>query len=186
MTARELLLPERLPVYLAKYQPSPSQRRHFGIFIPYAAYAETNLGEQRTSVLGCQIHVVGTPMSGFAHEFKRNFNPFDDVEKCEKMVEIGSIEVELCSSPPDGTAAFLREQSPRSKLEREALVVDTPRGGQNPLERVDGVKNRRCQEWTIDYVRHLVKKGWLKDAAVGTVQSERDEPDFGVGLRKVV
>ncbi|KAL5333727.1 hypothetical protein BJX70DRAFT_391966 [Aspergillus crustosus] len=45
--------------------------------------------------------------------------------------------------------------------------------------------NRRCQEWTIDYVRALVAKGYIGEDAIETARSKRDPPGHGVGLRPV-
>lgn len=35
----------------------------------------------------------------------------------------------------------------------------------------------------MDYIRLLVHKGYLDEAAVEIAQAEKDPPDFGVGLR---
>ncbi|KAF2225527.1 hypothetical protein BDZ85DRAFT_316700 [Elsinoe ampelina] len=177
--------PQHLPLYLAKYQPTPSQRRHFGVFIPYPSHAHHDPNDKTTPILGCQMHVIGNPMSGFVHEFKRAFNPFAEGEKCEKLVLLGYINGSLCSDGHNGGGEVVRERVPRSGVEREAVGVEAPRGGQDVLERVDGVKNRRCQEWTMEFLKRLVVKGWVEGDVVEVAEGERDEPGFGVGLRKV-
>jgi hypothetical protein len=45
--------------------------------------------------------------------------------------------------------------------------------------------NRRCQEWTTDFVRRMVELGFIEPDALQIVQSHRDPPGFGVGLRSV-
>lgn len=42
--------------------------------------------------------------------------------------------------------------------------------------------NKRCQEWTMEYVRHLVAKGLVDEKAIEVVQSERDSPAHGIGV----
>ena len=43
--------------------------------------------------------------------------------------------------------------------------------------------NRRCQEWTTDYVKRLVAVGYIGEEAVGIVQAQRDPPSHGIGLQ---
>jgi hypothetical protein len=43
--------------------------------------------------------------------------------------------------------------------------------------------NRRCQEWTMDFVKRLVQAGYIGQDAVDIVQSKRDPPSHGTGLR---
>ena len=43
--------------------------------------------------------------------------------------------------------------------------------------------NRRCQEWTTDYVKRLVTAGYIGEDAVSTVQAQRDPPSHGIGLQ---
>ena len=38
----------------------------------------------------------------------------------------------------------------------------------------------------MDYVRHLVALGYLENSAIGIVQSRRDAPTLGIGLRPLV
>lgn len=45
--------------------------------------------------------------------------------------------------------------------------------------------NKRCQEWTMEYIRHLVSKGYIGAQAIQIVQSKRDPPTHGIGLRRV-
>lgn len=43
--------------------------------------------------------------------------------------------------------------------------------------------NKRCQEWTMDFVRHLVSKSLITAEAIQIVQSKRDPPNHGIGLQ---
>lgn len=43
--------------------------------------------------------------------------------------------------------------------------------------------NKRCQEWTIEFVRYLVAKGLIAAEAIQIVQSKRDPPNYGIGLQ---
>lgn len=46
------------------------------------------------------------------------------------------------------------------------------------------VVNKRCQEWTMEYVQYLVDLGYLSSSAVQLVQDQRDSPTHGVMLRR--
>ncbi|KAJ6155902.1 hypothetical protein N7470_006468 [Penicillium chermesinum] len=50
---------------------------------------------------------------------------------------------------------------------------------------VNETTNKCCQEWTMEYVRYLVAKGLIGEEAIQIVQSKRDPPAFGIGLRPV-
>ncbi|KAG8631132.1 hypothetical protein KVT40_000272 [Elsinoe batatas] len=158
--------PPHLPLYLAKYQPTPSQRRHFGIFIPYPSHADHDPDDRPAPILGSQIHVIGNPMSGSVHEFKRAFNPFAKGERCEKLVLLGFIDGEFCSDGPEGVEGVVRDHVPRSRVERKAVRVEAPRGGRMCWRGWMRGKNRRCQEWTMDFLKRLVEKGWVDEGAV--------------------
>lgn len=43
--------------------------------------------------------------------------------------------------------------------------------------------NRRCQEWTMEFVRGLVAKEYIGDDAVDIVHSKRNPSTHGIGLR---
>lgn len=45
------------------------------------------------------------------------------------------------------------------------------------------ITNRRCQEWTTDYVKRLVTFGYIGEDAVSKVQAQRDPPSHGIGLQ---
>jgi hypothetical protein len=52
-------------IYLLAFRPGPRQRPHFAIWVPTAADPK----------VGSLIHVVGAPVAGFSHEFKRGYDP---------------------------------------------------------------------------------------------------------------
>ena len=45
--------------------------------------------------------------------------------------------------------------------------------------------NTRCQEWTMEFIRHLVAKGFIEPTAIDIAQSKRDSPTHGIVLRPV-
>lgn len=61
-----------LPVWLGKFRYAPSQRAHFAIWIPNAEHAEVDPNDRPFECKGTLINLVGLPMSGYCHEFKRN------------------------------------------------------------------------------------------------------------------
>ncbi|KXJ96163.1 hypothetical protein Micbo1qcDRAFT_201480 [Microdochium bolleyi] len=170
-------------VYLAKSGPA-SKRRHFGILIPNANCDRATLSSdykditQSPTALGTIIHVVGEPlMAGFAHEFKRNFDCATD-PALRALVFLGHVD--------DSDVFELDQKSqiiedvPRGALEKLAVSVPPPPKGQDIRALVDGVKTRRCQEWTLEYLALLVKHGKISEDAVAIAQAERDPPSYGI------
>ena len=47
------------------------------------------------------------------------------------------------------------------------------------------ITNRRCQEWTMEYVRELVRTSYIGSEAIAAVNSQRDPPTHGIGLQPV-
>ncbi|KAL3473550.1 hypothetical protein BJX99DRAFT_233375 [Aspergillus californicus] len=152
---------------------SPKQRAHFAIFVPSATDPQT----------GSVINVVGAPMTGFMHEFKRVFNPTLSNEPYE-IYPIGQVD---SSHIVDWPGVICRtDTTPAGDIEVVACQVPAPRISRNFLEPVNDTTNRRCQEWTMDYVRLLVAKGFIGDEAIEIVQSRRDPPGHGIGLQPMI
>ncbi|KAF2170598.1 hypothetical protein M409DRAFT_19415 [Zasmidium cellare ATCC 36951] len=173
------------PIYLLKIRPSPRQRAHFCTFIPYPEHASHDPSNKAEECRGTKIHVIGTPLA-MSLQFQSNF-PCHKEHDLEAVVRLGDVDdsliVDIFPTKDEG-GRVLERTEPSGRLEREATSIRPPRGG-NVLALVDDVTNRRCQEWTMDYLRHLVKKGLLDASAVDIAQAERDPPGFGIGLRPV-
>ncbi|KFY32545.1 hypothetical protein V493_00096 [Pseudogymnoascus sp. VKM F-4281 (FW-2241)] len=152
---------------LISYRYSSKQRAHFAIFVPSSANPD----------LGTLIHVVGAPMAGYMLEFKRNYSPTMTQEPHE-MYPIGEVfAANIIESTSNGRS---RDNKPRDKLEREAAQVAPPRISENFRAPVNDTTNRRCQEWTIDFVRRLVDSGVIAQTAFDIVQDKRDPPSHGI------
>ncbi|KAM4065821.1 hypothetical protein HRG_012919 [Hirsutella rhossiliensis] len=166
-------------IYLAKYR-SGSQRAHFAIFVPNSAGNHIDLEKEFRSV-NCPvtvIHVVGEPlMSGFALEIKRNYDGKYSLQ-LEKVTALGSIDSAHIFEPPNKEVKT--ESITRCKLEREAAQVPPPPKGQDLRAPIDGVKTKRCQEWTMEFLKRLVTEGLLTAEAVGIAEKERDPPTLGI------
>ncbi|KAF1359465.1 hypothetical protein EJ07DRAFT_166039 [Lizonia empirigonia] len=156
-------------IFLIIYPGQPGQRAHFGIWVPY----------QESGSTGTVIHVVGAPMVGFALEFKRAYSPTETKRRLQ-LVPIGSVDAQ---NVHDYSGERGEDITPRGNLELVAAQVQPPRASANFREPVNDTTNRRCQEWTMDYVRRLVTVGYIDEAAIATVQSRRDAPNVGIGLR---
>ncbi|KAI1362943.1 hypothetical protein F5Y08DRAFT_310726 [Xylaria arbuscula] len=167
-------------IYLAKSRVTPSQRAHFAIFIPDISSdrPEASKDFKTTSTIGTKIHVVGEPIiAGFMLEIKRCYECWGEVD-LQQLVYLGRVDA---ANLYDDTSSECRiDTIPRSVLEREASMVAPPPNGQSIRASVDGVKTRRCQEWTMEYLQRLVQKGYLEPTAVEIAQGERDPPDFGI------
>ncbi|KAF2757270.1 hypothetical protein EJ05DRAFT_500813 [Pseudovirgaria hyperparasitica] len=170
------------PVWLCKYRRSSNMRYHFALFIPNKAYVSQNPQDKNEVCKGTIIHVVGAPMAGYSHEFKRNYDTSTS-DQLRGLVHIGHVDQGLVYEPP--TEDFSRHSSAMSSLERVALQIQAPRASENFMAPVNDTTNRRCQEWTVDYIRALVRHGYLHENATAIAQAERDPPEFGIGLQSI-
>ncbi|KAH7195347.1 hypothetical protein DER44DRAFT_536950 [Fusarium oxysporum] len=168
-------------LYLAKSGGGANQRSHFALFIPNAEYDRNTVSEDFRSLkaIGTRIHVVGEPlMSGFAFQVHRNYNT-QAYADLKSLVFLGKIDDStLCDSPE--TETEIREITPRSIIERLAECVTPPPRGQNIRAPIDGVKTKRCQEWTMEVLTILVARGLLSPEATRIAQRERDSPSKGI------
>ncbi|CAG9989234.1 unnamed protein product [Clonostachys byssicola] len=167
-------------MYLAKYRNTNTQRAHFAIFIPDAEYDRAGLSQDYRSspCKGTKIHVVGEPMLvGFQLEIKHDYE-CDTSPDLKELVHIGYINSDHVRTP---SSSELRQgDNCRGRLEREALKVPPPPNGQNIRAPINGATTRRCQEWTMEYLSHLVAKGLVHPSTLSKVQEERDAPNFGI------
>ncbi|KAF2727483.1 hypothetical protein EJ04DRAFT_594905, partial [Polyplosphaeria fusca] len=120
-------------------------------------------------------------MAGFSLEFKRKYKPAE-TRRAPNLVPIGSV---LAQHVHVFQGERGEDTTPRGNLELAAAQIQPPRASANFLAPVNDVSttNRRCQEWTMDYVRRLVALSYLDEAVVAIVQSRRDPPNVGIGLR---
>lgn len=125
-------------VYLAVYLQAKNQRAHFAIFIPNADCDRQDVAqtftEQRTT--GTIIHVVGEPvMSGFALEFKRNYE-CSTSSYLRKLVPLGQVRSDDVHDPTK--TDHEKETTPRGPLEKEATKITPPRGDRTSEPRLMG------------------------------------------------
>ncbi|QGJ00614.1 hypothetical protein CEK26_002058 [Fusarium fujikuroi] len=175
-----LIMPAR-SLYLAKSGGGANQRSHFALFIPNAEYDRDTISEDFRSLkaIGIRIHVVGEPlMSGFAFEVHRNYNTqaYPDLKR---LVFLGKIDDSILHEYPE-TEFEIRENKPRSLIERIAASVPPPPKGQNICAPIDGVDTKRCQEWTMEVLNMLVEKELIPSESISIAQSERDPPTKGI------
>ncbi|KAJ0415297.1 hypothetical protein BJY00DRAFT_317938 [Aspergillus carlsbadensis] len=159
------------PISLLLLRQSPSQRAHFAIFVPSLTNPD----------LGSLINVVGARMMGYKHVFERGYRLSLETQSYE-VVPLGYIDSRhIVDSPPD--AARSTDDEPKGDIELAAAELPAPGVSENFIAPVNETTNRRCQEWTMDYIRHLVAKGYIDAQAIEIVQSKRDPPEFGIALR---
>lgn len=128
-------------VYLAKNRSATTQRAHFALFIPNAAYNGRDLtqGFRLAPCKGTIIHVIGEPvMIGYTLEFKRNYE-CGTLQDLEEMVFLGNVDSTNVYDPSFPNS--VKETHPRATLEREATTISPPPGGQNIRAPIDGVSN---------------------------------------------
>ncbi|CRG89793.1 hypothetical protein PISL3812_06832 [Talaromyces islandicus] len=161
-------------IYLISSRNASFQRAHFAIFVP----SEANPAQ------GSLINVVGAPMTGYQLEFERNYSI--PPENCE-VVPIGQVDssnvVDSTTITPNQGQTTNKDFTPQGNLEIAASQVPAPGVSANFMAPVKDVTNKRCQEWTMEYIRYLVSKGYLGSEAIQIVQYKRDAPDHGIGLQ---
>ncbi|CAG7935421.1 unnamed protein product [Penicillium salamii] len=157
-------------IQLVSFRNVSSQRAHFAIFVPSAADPKR----------GTLIHAVGAPMAGYILEFKRNYSPAMTQQRHETF-PIGQVYSSNIVDSVD--TAMTKDSTPRGNIEIAASQVPTPGISQNFMAPVNDTTNKRCQEWTMEFVRHLVSKGLIAAEAIQIVQSKRDPPNHGIGLQ---
>ncbi|PYH63598.1 uncharacterized protein BO88DRAFT_447520 [Aspergillus vadensis CBS 113365] len=161
-------------IYLVTSRNSPSQRAHFSIFVPSVA----------CSTIGTSIHVVGAPMMGYQLEFKRNHALSSNEEPYETVL-LGYVDSQHITDSPTESSSMFVDHTPRNDLEIAASQTPAPRVSENFMAPVNDTTNKRCQEWTMEFVRHLAARGLLEEEAVQIVQSKRDSPAHGIALQPV-
>ena len=146
---------------LIQYRQISWQRAHFAIYVHNPA---SSAAQADTVTL---INVVGNPINGFVHEIKPDYH--------------------LTSEPLKHETTYLTtiDLSHIDAMIKVAQGIEPPKRSEDFLAPVDGVKNRRCQEWMMEYVQALVKQDLVDEDVVRIVQSKRDPPDHGIGLRQV-
>ncbi|KAL4902237.1 hypothetical protein BDW74DRAFT_181086 [Aspergillus multicolor] len=160
-------------IYLMTSRSSSRQRAHFTIFVPSAAsstntQADTDKSTGVGNQTGTLINVVSAPMLSFMHEFKQRYTPALHSRQPFEIHPLGETDT-----------------TPTNTLEFAALRIPAPGVSENFLAPANDTTNRRCQEWTTDYIRHLVNMGYLDAEALEIVQSKRDPPSHGIGLLPV-
>lgn len=148
-------MPNR-PVWLIKFRPSARQRAHFSIFIPFPQHSNENPNNKNSPCRGTIIHVVGTPVA-MALQFKSNI-ACNTTRSFESAVLLAYVDDSLIvdqTPSPSRPNEVLERDNPIGKIEREALHIRPPRGG-NVLAPVNDVrpqsKSKRDQMKLTDII----------------------------------
>ncbi|KAM0347343.1 hypothetical protein ACHAPU_004863 [Fusarium lateritium] len=166
-------------VYLAKSFTGKTQRSHFAIFIPEEPYDRQTVSKDfhKHPTSGTIIQVVGEPvMTGYSLEIKKNYE-CSTSEDLKFLVRIGHVHSKNVYKPGDTDTM---EYIARDLLEQYASRIPPPPRGQNIRDPIDGIKTKRCQEWTMEFLSALVKDGILSPEAIEIAQAERDPPNHGI------
>ncbi|KAJ5355227.1 uncharacterized protein N7496_012439 [Penicillium cataractarum] len=157
-------------VHLIASRNAEAQRAHFAIFVP------ADGAEQ-----GTLIEAVGAPMAGYMLEFKRNYSPSNDSIENYEIIPIG--EIDSANIVDDDSGIKSADADPRGDIEIVASQIPTPGISENFLAPVNDTTNRRDQEWTMEYIRHLVSKRLIGSQAIQIVHSKRDPPTHGLDFQ---
>ena len=181
------------PVYLLKYQATGQGRKHVAIFIPNAAHVDKNPTDRNSGCLGTIIHVIGAPMSGFAHQFKRNYNSSES-RNLESGTNLGSVDSRHVHDPSTTQFSTDQQSSGANMLDDLALRVPAPPISPDWMNPANAVRNlfdlsileqsvdidkaniRDCQNWAQDYVARLATANLMNQAAAQTMTGLVDPP----------
>ena len=96
--------PPARSLWIFKRHAAGTGRKHMFVFIPNAAYADFDPSTSQTCT-GTVIHVIGSPLLGFYHEFKRNYNPASDALSAavESYKHLGLVEQIVIPEPSHST-----------------------------------------------------------------------------------
>jgi hypothetical protein len=119
-------------IQLVRYREASSQRAHFAIFVP-----DVGIPGQ-----GTLIHVVGSPMTGYSLEFKRQYN-LEATNRRHDTVTIAQVPAQHVAILPD--ANLSRPDLPRTNLEQVACEIQPPGPSQNFMAPIDGVSEQIFQ-----------------------------------------
>ncbi|KAJ5157661.1 uncharacterized protein N7482_008761 [Penicillium canariense] len=161
----------RRTIHLIASRNAEAQRAHFSIFVPAEGAPDQ----------GTLIEAVGAPMAGYMLEFRRNYSPTNDAIENYEMLPLGEIDSANIVDDPSGVKSA--DVNPRDDLEVAASQVPTPGIAENFLAPVNDTTNKRDQEWTMEYIRHLVGKRLIGPEAIQIVHSKRDPPTHGLGFQ---
>ena len=125
------------PIWLAKFRNALSQRVHFAIWVPSADDASKDPNDRSSQSKGTLINVVGTPMTGYAHEVKKNYI-CTEASDLERLVRIGFADL------ADGTQESSEHRSVTEQLEAVAMQIPPPSTSENFLAPVNNVSDFRC------------------------------------------
>lgn len=124
------------PLWLIKCRQSKAQRAHFALFIPHASDAHKDPNDRVVECRGTVIHAVGAPMTGYKHEFKRNFDCRASPD-LQEAIRIGSVSAGEGFVRDAEVSSF--DDNATGILDGEALRVRRPGVSQNFLAPVDDV-----------------------------------------------
>ncbi|KMP07651.1 hypothetical protein CISG_00207 [Coccidioides immitis RMSCC 3703] len=115
---------------------------------------------------GTMIHIVGALMAGYRLEFKQNYAINLTLQLYTRLA---IRQLSTHHSRFGFSGLLVTDSSPKCTIEVAVTQIPPPAISQNFLAPVNDTTNRRCQEWTMDYI----------------VQSACDSPNHGVGLNLV-
>ncbi|KAG6810391.1 hypothetical protein H0H92_012074 [Tricholoma furcatifolium] len=144
-------------VYLVSV-PLRNARPHWAIWIP--------VNSNSPNAVGKKIHAVGAPQSGFEIVVEHAFDWSSDADKTHLFL-LGTTDASniIDIAEPTRTTSLNKDD----KFEKVASTVSAVVAA---LQRdIPGM--RRCQEWTMDYIKALVKAGLLPDDAIVVVAEAR-------------
>lgn len=100
-------------IFLVVYH-SPLFAAHWSLWVPSA----------KDPAIGKIIHVTGDAITGFDHEFKRNYS-FADTLRKYSLIHLSSVEDKhVVDTPGDGSLSL--DKDPVDDIERKALTVPAP------------------------------------------------------------
>ncbi|RDW81305.1 uncharacterized protein DSM5745_04862 [Aspergillus mulundensis] len=128
-------------IYLMTSRSSSRQRAHFAIFVPSTASSTSTSIQMGTDTStdvgnrsGTLINVIGAPMLGFMHEFRRQYIPALHSTEPFKMYPLSEVdEAHIVGRQPEtqagedqGEGVYQTDTTPTNALETAACQIPAP------------------------------------------------------------
>ena len=114
------------PIWLIKSKRAGTGRKHIALFIPIAAHAGRQPLDGSPECKGTKIHVVGSPVTGYCHEFQRNYTSSTD-QNLESAVRVARLDSKCIVDGPGDAFSIDQEALRKGMLDDMALKVPAPR-----------------------------------------------------------
>ncbi|KDQ10988.1 hypothetical protein BOTBODRAFT_57728 [Botryobasidium botryosum FD-172 SS1] len=150
-------MPTARQIYIFSY-PNPTFAAHWALWIP----------SSHDPKVGKVIQVTGDTISGYEHEFKRNYDAAAS-GRIPSVTLLSSVESRFVVDVP-GDGSQTEDTTPHDAIEHAALSVDAPGPSlRKPSEQKTKVPIKNCQTWLRQLVEKLIADSIMSPEALDIV-----------------